>query len=37
MRTASCLVLILAAVAASGAEAHGRWWGGVSIGIGVPL
>ncbi len=40
MRAASCLVLILAAVAASGAEAHGRhgrWWGGVSIGIGLPL
>ncbi|MGE4050042.1 MAG: hypothetical protein AB7F38_03165 [Piscinibacter sp.] len=40
MRTASCLVLMLAAVAAADAEAHGRhgrWWGGVSIGIGVPL
>ncbi len=40
MRTASCLVLMFAAVAASDADAHGRhgrWWGGVSIGIGVPL
>jgi hypothetical protein len=43
MRTASSLVLMLAAIAAiaaSDAEAHGRhgrWWGGVSIGIGVPL
>ena len=40
MRTASCLVLMLAAFAAADADAHGRhgrWWGGVSIGIGVPL
>lgn len=41
MRAAACLALIVAAVLASEpAQAHGRhgrWWGGVSIGIGVPL
>ena len=38
---ATCLTLIaLAALATEPAQAHGRggrWWGGVSIGIGVPL
>lgn len=41
MRAAACLALIaVAALAAEPAQAHGRhgrWWGGVSIGIGVPL
>lgn len=40
-RAATCLTLIaLAALATEPAQAHGRggrWWGGVSIGIGVPL
>jgi hypothetical protein len=42
-RTTHCLALIAVAgtaFAALPAEAHGRhgrWWGGVSIGIGVPL
>lgn len=41
MRATTCLVLIAAAALATDpAQAHGRpgrWWGGVSIGIGVPL
>lgn len=40
-RAATCLVLIaVAALATEPALAHGRpgrWWGGVSIGIGMPL
>ena len=40
-RAATCLALFAAAaLAAQSVQAHGRpgrWWGGVSIGIGVPL
>ncbi len=41
MRVVTCLALLAAtALAAEPVQAHGRhgrWWGGVSLGIGVPL
>jgi len=39
-RSIRVILLLAAALAAAQAQAHGRhgrWWGGVSIGIGVPL